>query len=750
MSSNLKTQQTFKKSLLKSLIATLLASSALTASTLALADSCSCSSNYVSAVTIEDNNDNHINQLSLMVDSVYYQLTDQNKRVVQDQLYEVTPYPDGRILAKRNGKFGLIGANGELIFDFSYDNIELLPDDLYLLSKRQSTGLVKALVKGADDWLYPASKSFVASTSIEQLYYDEINSISYFKTIENGKFGLINDQKQTLMPNRYDELELLDTCPNERLFISVKVGNKTGLIDQNQNFIVPLATNQSIENFNEEEQIFRVSKMNYDAYDQEPTVISEKLVKGKGNILIESDSPITSVADTLYQYSKDNKYGIINDKAEVIAPAQFDYISSNGYSPLVATKNAKQGILQPSGSTQQLAVNKYYDRLQEAYIEDKNLAELQLSDEEINAREVSGMDELEVDDLQQTTQAQYSFSEALYIAQNDSKFGLIDSKDTIRIPFLYDQMSVSMGTLLVKKNQNYGLLTPHNETVAGVLYDQIEEIYNAEHDSAYKVTQGNQQGIIDVKGKKILPLSAYQIVDESDNTVDRYVIMGADGKYGLLSADASSISIVANYEKIEQKLSNKNIIAQLKGKRVLLDPFGQVIPSNLSQYSEVTEMYASDNLKVVDQNGKQGVVSADGKLIISPLYDAIDAITLAYYSEEGSTYYYLIEADERYGLLDDKGKMIIKPKYSSLNPLGYLPYIVATYYDGNMEDVKVGLINAKGQVVKEIKYDNIYESYYDKDQQIVLITVADDTVEIYDKNLKLIKRMSAEEYEQGS
>ena len=740
----------FKMTFLKSLMATILLSTTFTVSMAANADSCSCSNDEVSTLSIEDNNENQPNQLTVMTNSSYYKLSDPSARTLQDNLYDVTPYPDGRILAKRNGKYGLIGANGELIFAFNYDGIEVLPAELYLLSKQQGSGYSSALVRGANDWLYPASGKFVDKTKVEQLYYDETNSVGYYKTTENGKSGLINDQKQTLIPNRYDELELLDTCPNERLFISVKVGNKTGLIDQNQNFIVPLATNQSIENFNEEEQIFRVSKMNYDAYDQEPTVISEKLVKGKGNILIESDSPITSVADTLYQYSKDNKYGIINDKAEVIAPAQFDHISSNGYSPLVATKNAKQGILQPSGSTQQLAVNKYYDRLQEAYIEDKNLAELQLSDEEINAREVSGMDELEVDDLQQTTQAQYSFSEALYIAQNDSKFGLIDSKDTIRIPFLYDQMSVSMGTLLVKKNQNYGLLTPHNETVAGVLYDQIEEIYNAEHDSAYKVTQGNQQGIIDVKGKKILPLSAYQIVDESDNTVDRYVIMGADGKYGLLSADASSISIVANYEKIEQKLSNKNIIAQLKGKRVLLDPFGQVIPSNLSQYSEVTEMYASDNLKVVDQNGKQGVVSADGKLIISPLYDAIDAITLAYYSEEGSTYYYLIEADERYGLLDDKGKMIIKPKYSSLNPLGYLPYIVATYYDSSMEDVKDGLINAKGQVVKEIKYDNIYESYYNEDQQIVLIMVADDTVEIYDKNLKLIKRMSAEEYEQSS
>ena len=767
-----KNRKSLPSFLLNPLMAAIVMVSALATSTTAMADSCSCNDSSVSTVSIAESNEAHPNQLSLAADNAYYQLKDQNGRILQDRLYEVNPFPDGRMIAKRDGKYGLIGTQGELIFAFNYDGIELLPADLYLLSKQQGAGYSSALVRGATDWLYPTSGKFIDKVTIEKLYYDETNSIGYYKTTENGKVGLINDRKQTLISNRYDELELLDTCPDERLFMTVTLGDKTGLVDQYQKFVVPLEKNQAIENFNEDEQIFKVSKMFTHAYYvEDSTIVSEKLVKGKGQTLVESDTPIKSIADNLYQYSSNNKYGVINNEAEVIAPVIFDYISSDSYSALVVTKDNKQGILQKQEGTKQLIVNTYYDQLQEAYMDDETLAQLRMSDSEEAYAEEENASDAE-DDYQQVAYAEdeisidiaeevsvdadyvenndYDFQDTLFIARNNNKYGLIDSADRVRIPFLYDDIKLSMDTLLVKKDQKYGLLTSHNETVAGVFYDDIELMYNAEEDLVYRVTEGDRQGIIDVKGKKLFPLSPYQITDISDSVLNKNVIKGANGKYGLLNENSRSILLPAEYEAIEQELSNGYIIAQLNGKKVLIDTYGQVMTVDLSQYTEISELDVTDNLLVTNNSGKQGVITVEGKTVIMPKYDAIDAIRMAYYSEEDSAHYYMIEVDERYGLLDDKGKIILKPDYSSLNPLGYLPYVVATSYDSSIEDIKQGLINANGKVIKAVKYDYIYESYYDEDQQIVLITVANDIVEIYDKNLKLIKTMSVEEYEQSN
>lgn len=777
MTDNIKTKPTFSKSLLKSLIASILFSSALATSTAAMADSCSCSDDSsVTTVSIEESNEAHPNQLTLTPSNAYYQLKDQNGQILQDRLYDVTPYPDGKMIAKRDGKYGLISTQGELIFDFQYDGIEILPADLYLLYRQQGAGYSSALVRSANDWLYPASGKFVANTGIEQLYYDQTNSIGYYRTSDNGKSGLINDQKQTLIANQYDEVELLDTCPNERLFMTVKVGDKTGLIDQNQKFVVPLASNQMIENFNEDEQIFKVSKYANEAYSTEPTIISEKLIKGSGQTLIQSDSTIQSVVSNLYQYSYDKKYGLINSKAEIIAPASFDYISSDSYSAPVVTRNDKQGILRKDDNTQQLLVSKYYDQLQEAYTEDKTLEQLRMpdSEEEAYSEEASAEaaydeaaydeaayaeDEIIIDateevivdaeDSELELDENYNFQDTLFIAKNNNRYGLIDSYDQVRIPFLYDDIQLSSNILLVKKDQKYGLLTTHNETVVGVLYDNIETMYDAEDDLIYKITQGEQQGIINSVGEKLYPLSPYQIVDDSENGISRYTIIGSNGKYGLLNDNASSILIPAEYEKIDRELSNKNIIAQKNGKKVLIDTFGQVIPIDLSPYTEISDLDATDNLLVTDNSARQGVINSNGKVLIAPKYDAVTAIPLGYYTDDSKTYY-MIELDGYYGLLDTSGKTIIRPKYTDMSPLYYSAYLRVSDSKFDSETIKVGLVDDKGRVVKSFKYDAIEENYYGEDEQIALIMMIDNDVEIYDTKLKLIKKMSLEEYQQSS
>lgn len=590
MSTNITVKPVFKKTFLKSLIATILVLSILTVSTVVIADSPYNSSNEIATLTIEDNNKLQANQLVVMDNSSYLQLINPNSQVLQDKLYDVTPYPDGRVLAKRNGKYGLIDPNGKLLFDFKYDGIKLLPTELYLLHKHSGAGTMSALVKSANDWLYPASGKLQNKVNVEQLYYDGTDSIGYYKTIDNGKFGLITSEGKVLISPMYDDLQLYSVKSDEEYLAIVKKGSRSGLIDQSQKYIVDLASNQKIESFNTDPIIIKVTTSNPDAYRQEASIISSRLVDKTGSTLIYSDTAIKDLGNQLFRFSKKSKVGVINNEADIITPVRFDHIASNEDSVLIATKDGKQGILQQVGDSKQLAVNTYFDWLEKAYTSSYTLAELieNYDNSTKDSSEVmSVIDEVEEDDEYvnemntsigvaelAAENSFYNFRDSLFIARNNDKYGLIDSDNQIRIPFLYDLIQESHAPFLVKKDQKFGLLTSKNETVAGVLYDNIDEWYDLDFEPIYHIVQGDRQGIISASGQSILAMSANQIIIDAHDEISNLFILGPDGKYGLLSDDNATIFIAPKYEKFYRKLADGSIIAQIDGKKVLIDKFG--------------------------------------------------------------------------------------------------------------------------------------------------------------------------------
>lgn len=786
------------KFLINPLMAALLAVSALATSTAAIASECSCHTNSLPTLTIEDSNHSHPNQLTLKSDKSYYQLLAPNGQIIQERLYMVTPYENGQILAKRDGRVGLIDADGQLLFDFAYDDIKILPDNLYLLSNYQGAQRRDALVRGADDWLYPPSSKFENNVNLEPLYHDQTNSISYLKVTQNGKVGLISDKKQTLIASVYDELGLLDTCPNERLFMSVRAGDKVGLIDQYQKMVVPLEAKQTIENFNQDEQIFKVSKTNYSSYYGNDSFISDTLIKGNGKTLLHSDSPITSLSNGWYQFSQAGSYGVINAAADILVPAIFENISSHWDAPIIVTKDGKQGILRADKTTKQLVVSKYYDQLQSVDVTDQSLAQLQAAvadeqevdsasdedfstdaayadeayvDEDLYSKDAEivaeaalaqaeydantaeedvlaaeALEALETDDGSQD----YYFEPRLYIAKLNGKFGLIDAQDTVKIPFLYDEISESAHALLVKKVQKHGLLTAQNETIAGVVYDSIDSLEHTDTGLIYVLSLDNQQRIIDSAGHPLLPLSSYRMaaIDAESYGLDNRIIANSAGMYGLLSANFDSVLLAPNYEKIERELANHYILAQKDGKKVLIDNFGQQVATDLSEYTEIDEWDATNTLLVTKDNGKQGLISNEGKIVVEPKYDNIDPVILGYYTNDDRAYSYMVESVGYYGLLSHTGKTIIKPKYRKMTPLYYSKYLVVSDPKSAQEEPKFGLVNSQGGVVKGFNYDVIYESDYNNYDEIVLIMIAKDTVEIYNNKLTLIQKMSLQQFKQ--
>ena len=81
-------------------------------------------------------------------------------------------------------------------------------------------------------------------------------------------------------------------------------------------------------------------------------------------------------------------------------------------------------------------------------------------------------------------------------------------------------------------------------------------------------------------------------------------------------------------------------------------------------------------------------MSPDGDSLAKPTYSSIILL------DNG---YWLVENDGKFGLLNDKGKLIVKPAYVSIRALGDGSEVTFQALDANGTEV---LLNAKGKPQK--------------------------------------------------
>lgn len=176
--------------------------------------------------------------------------------------------------------------------------------------------------------------------------------------------------------------------------------------------------------------------------------------------------------------------------------------------------------------------------------------------------------------------------------------------------------------------------------------------------------------------------------------------------------------------------------------------------SNRDKFNYELEVVNEINYKVISENNKFGVINKNGEVVVSPIYDEIDIpnpskpvfICMYNYNVDNQQYnikvlndkaeqilyqYVVVEAikinptiseipyeksvlkymqDDKYGLIDFDGNVIVKPEYEQINSLDYKEGLLLVKKDG-----KFGVINIKGATVVKAKYDEIQSDGYYED-----------------------------------
>ncbi|HAV48011.1 MAG TPA: hypothetical protein DCX43_07945 [Psychrobacter sp.] len=257
------------------------------------------------------------------------QLQNLSGQIVMDNLSDAYILMDTYVLAKQHGKYGVINAAGKIIVPFEYDEIQTEPDiaTSFIVSVKSSDDASNATKQGIinrhGDWIYKLSDAH-----IEHAHYDSDYDQDYFTVAKNnGLTGLLDDRGYWAIRPQYDAINPLNACTGEPLYLQASLKNKTALIDQNNDVIIPLAANQHIEAFNASAKplLFLRSSAIGMSGDIQEDIVSAQIIDANGKLILASDAPIRKLLyHQLYTYKQAGKFGIVNDKGSVILEPQFD------------------------------------------------------------------------------------------------------------------------------------------------------------------------------------------------------------------------------------------------------------------------------------------------------------------------------------------------------------------------------------------------------------------------------------------
>ena len=260
------------------------------------------------------------------------QLQELNGKVLLDNLTDAYILMDTYVLAKQHGKYGVINAAGKIIVPFGYDEIQTEPDiaTSFIVSVKSSDDKSKqGIINRHGGWVYPLDNAH-----IEHAHYDSDYDQDYFIVAKNnGLTGLLDDRGYWAIRPQYDAINPLNACTGEPLYLQVSLQNKTALIDQNNDVIIPLAANQHIEAFNASAKPLLFLRSSLVAgssaigmsEDIQEDIVSAQIIDANGKLILASDAPIRKLLyHQLYTYKQAGKFGIVNDKGNVILEPQFD------------------------------------------------------------------------------------------------------------------------------------------------------------------------------------------------------------------------------------------------------------------------------------------------------------------------------------------------------------------------------------------------------------------------------------------
>ena len=524
--------------------------------------------------------------------SVYFIYTNGRKYEVE----KVSTY--NYFVLKKDNLSGVIDRSGNTIIDVSYDDV-VIPNPekaLFVCYEGEST---KVLNEAKEEILTDYQN--VEPIGLQNISSDLMYEKSVLKYEQDGKFGLVNFEGKRITNAEYEEISGLPYKEGELL---VKKDGKFGVINIKGNKLIDIKYDQiSVDGYYTPEnnykfagyiistttdEGYRYGYINYDGkslleteYNQLSRVIGINddenayilcAKNGQFGVMKNDEELIPNEyqsieydeSNKLFTIEKSKKFGIANLDGKIIVPTEYNQIDITGVY-LYAQNN--QGITVYNNDGTQANI-------------DTNIAILNTSNEmyKIRIDNSNGTKYGVINkEGEQVIEEKYNYIEYLFdnyfIVSNDqSKLGVIDDNDNVKIELNNDALQKIEGTNVIQANTTS---------------DDTTKLYSKDMTELCQMTNANVEFVNDY-------------IKISNDTETRY--FDKDGK------ELKNTEVYPNNTLFAKKENDKWGFADKNGNTVVE-----------AKYDKVTE-FNEYGFAGVRLDGKWGVVNSKGEEVLAPTY----------------------------------------------------------------------------------------------------------------------------------
>lgn len=606
---------------------------------------------------------------------------------------------DGYYLVKVDGLFGAIDLNGNQILKPEWLNIKRFRN-YYIVSRKVEKDYIQETCQGLTD-------NFGNLIIDADFDYIDVLKDGLYKTRKGCVWFIYNDEGR-LTEESYEEVSY------DGNMINVTSEGWQGYLDEHGKKVILSEEGKYIE---------LPSKFSWGRDFKNG--IAEVLIKGYKNIvdhdfniIINSNDNIIHVDSNIeyiverddignYVFVRDNKYGLLSSKGEIVIEAKYLRLSVLSAGLYVAS------------------------------IKDDNIFCSTLGIIDTNEKNILQFEYSTIEPFKGKIPRSYWTWDDRYVTEHvampdtikhwlisKNKYGLIDLDGNICIPLEYDDIQEFENGFFLKKDNKYEVFNSEYSRISNKIYDTITSIGNGLWKVEIKTSNNRKlYGILDSYGKERLEPVYSFIGNINENNV---AIINSFGSYGLID-EKYNIIAAPIYEHISNFEGGKALARKYDRTEGTIDAKGVFI-ANINETK-------NDNVTSKVKTLKNGfIVVKDQASQLCAIIDSEENIILPYqykHIEELENEIYRVSIDSPYsgpfGILDKSFNEIVAPVCIRIEPLG-------GNYIASINDItEVGIFNPDGELIlpfmcSSIKpaWGNFVWIYTNNNESIGLATVDGD------------------------
>lgn len=478
--------------------------------------------------------------------------------------------------AKKEGKYGYIDRNENIVIPFQYNSKQYF----------RSTGLAVAQKEKQYGFI-----NITGNEVVPIIYEDahQIESDSVLILKKDGKWAFFSPKGKPLTDFIYSEIFLSETMEGKE-FRQTFFGNGPVLVERNEKIAYLNSKLEEIIPFGvyDEGMPFNANRFAIVAKDAKYGIIDEKgnLVVDTLYDLIEHPAIYSSISET-FVLKKDNLFQLLNKELKPITDFNItDYIWT---SVRISHKPDEKNVGE--------------DYVEHVFILETNKNGAYVISENGNML------------IPENYQKIFDFENKVAVAQKDNRYGLINTEGSVVFPFIFDTIYSYGAYYKIKQDEKWGLMDKETRIIIDPCYEALSTCY---YDKTRLIVKlNNKCGIINLSQEVLVPLE-YDTISNWLEYISPMHFVVKDGMLGIISIK-DEVCLPPVYDRL---------------------------------------FYCNDDCIVVQKNGKQGVVTIKNQIVIPLRYDELyaDVIDEHYEFQEPAEWY--VKRNGKYFTIDKHNKIL--------------------------------------------------------------------------------------------